>query len=216
MDRKTTIHVAAEAAVLGALTVYLLGRISTLENEIKELRVDIQTVAKRELFTEQNHAQAIRQIGSQSTSSQPATSHVQPPNAHVQPPRPQVQPNGGHTRPQLQPARPPAQNIRPAIRNQPPVRVAAPQPKKVQFSDEAEPNSDEELLEEEFGSSRKVVEEVESEQEESSEEVQVKAKPKKPSKGIKIQNAPKKSGGARDMDDIKARAAEMARRAGPD
>ena len=198
MDKKTITHVAAEAAVLGALTMYLLGRISHLENEIKELRVDLQIVAKRELQTEQNHAQAIRQIGTQNASVQhPVASHVVPP--------PKVQP------------------VRPAARAQPvqvarpqpaPVRVTAPKQKKVQFSDEAEPDSDEELLEQEFGQA--AVEVVESETEESSEEVRVKSKARKHGKAIKIPAAVKKTGGARDMDDIKQKAAEMARRAGPD
>ena len=248
LDKKTLVHIAVEAAVLGVVSTYLLNRVSHLENELKELRADLQIVAKRQLKTEQNHAQAIRSVAAQPANrapegGQPATQH----NHHAH------QPAVNHAAHRAIPPVTATRALPPATQ---PVHRAPPQPiqavhravqlpaqptRKVQFSDEPEADSDEELLEEEFGppqtrhEERHVAppvrtqlpsrhrepepepEDEEEPEESSEEEVQVvsrKRSGKKPAASLRVPSAAKK-GGNRDMDDIKARAAAMARAAGP-
>ena len=205
MDKKTIVHVVAEAVILGGVTVYMVNRMSAMEHELKELRVDLQVVAKRQLKIEQNHSHAIRQIG-QASQAQPARSMV-----HHAPP-PVAQPVH---RPMPAAQRPPMRQAPPVQRVQPPPPVAA--PKRVQFTDdEDEPQDpDEELMAREFGEEPEPEEEQDEESEEAPPVVATRARGRKPVRaGVKIPTGPGKKPGARDMDDVKNRAAEMARRAG--
>lgn len=63
-DRKTAIHVAAETAILGGLTVYLLNRISALEQKVAELEKDTQAVARHGVVVERKQAEAINAVSS--------------------------------------------------------------------------------------------------------------------------------------------------------
>ncbi len=192
MDREKMIHIAAEAAVVGGITIYLLNRITALEEEVKLLKGDVQVVAKRNLHIEQNHATAIKQIMEAEPRSPRPKNPIQP--RSQQPPiqtnvpmrsvqhHPQSRAHHHHTQPSSK-------------------------PKKVQFTDDD--SSSEDSSEEESSS------------EDSSEIIEIprpkkKTPPKKPQKRgkVKIAATRKAKSGNRDMDDVKTRAAEMARKAG--
>jgi len=133
IDKKTLIHVGAEAAVLGTLTIYLLGRISALEKEVKDLRNDLQIVAKKSVLIENSVRNG---------PPQPRRA-VSFDDEHQRAP-PQAAHQGGHQQTSHvhhhQPANPPQQrNVHPP-QNRPPPRVQ-----------EAEEDEDDALLASEFG-----------------------------------------------------------------
>ena len=58
-ENKTVLHIAAETVVFGGLTLYLLNRISSLEQEVAKLRADVQIVAKHG----SNVTEAVNEVG---------------------------------------------------------------------------------------------------------------------------------------------------------
>lgn len=194
MDKKTTVHVAAEAAVFGALMLYFVNRVAALEHRVTNLERDIVAVAKKEAHVEKSHSVALRTLlegGVRHTEVGQAVHPPHPPHAHN---------HGEHTHHHHAP---PTANNR-----QPP-----PQQRKVTFNDDPE-EVDEDLMEKEFG------EDEEQEQEESSESPPVRRKPAGKTKGrskIKVATMPTSKGRkGKDMDDVRAKAAAMQREAEAD
>ena len=62
MDKKTIVHATAEVVVLSTLTIYLINRISALENRVAELEKDNQAIAMHTVKVENGHANAIKQL----------------------------------------------------------------------------------------------------------------------------------------------------------
>uniref|UniRef100_A0A6C0CIG5 Uncharacterized protein n=1 Tax=viral metagenome TaxID=1070528 RepID=A0A6C0CIG5_9ZZZZ len=123
MDKKTTVHVAAEAAVLTALTLYLVNRVAALEQRVTTLEKEIIVVAKKEAKVEQTHGTALRSL-LEGGIRRAATTEVPPPHVHSHP----------------------------HVHNHPPQVSHSHVQKKVTFGDDPE-EVDEELMEQEFGDS---------------------------------------------------------------
>lgn len=191
MDKKTTVHVAAEAAVFGALTLYLVNRIASLEQRVSDLEREVIIVAKKEAKVEASHSNALRSLLENGVKHNGATDT--PSHVHNHPP---------HVHNHAPPSAPPH------VHNHAPPTAA----RKVTFSDDQNDDDEEALLEREFGGD----DATESESVESPP--QARKKPSGKAKGrsrIKVVSAPppRKGQKGKDMDDVKAQAEAMRRAA---
>lgn len=86
MNKAQVVHVAAEAAVIGGLTAYLINENAKLKKDIAELRRDLQVIARYQLRVQQNHATAISGMIKATRISETAKAAVPPsePNPPVQ------------------------------------------------------------------------------------------------------------------------------------
>lgn len=227
MDKKTGLHIAGEVVIGGAAFLYLMNRISTLENRVTELEKDCQCVAKRQAKLEKAHNHNISKIQDKVEKAERIA--VEAKNHQIQPQqqihRPQLPPTQQtfvhQQRPQVHqpaqpahiaqnPARRPTNNIPQRPVHQPPVtpqNTHKPKSKKIsieeEFDDPTEPEQEEEEVEE--------MEEVESEDEEKEEsdnedDMEEEEEQQSTKKGKKVTFKPKPKA-ATD------RAAEMKRRA---
>lgn len=193
MDKKTTVHVAAEAVILGALTLYLVNRVAALEQRVANLEREIVVVAKKEAHVAQSHATALRTL-LEGGVKQPVAVSSGAPQVHNHAPH--------HTAQEVGHAHSHGEHTH--HHHAPPVQ------RKVTFNDDPE-EVDEELMEQEFGADE------EPEPEESSESPPARRKPAGKAKGrskIKVATTPsRKTQKGKDMDDVRAKAAMMQREA---
>jgi hypothetical protein len=181
--------VAAEVAVFGALTLYLVNRVAALEQRVANLEREIVVVAKKEARVEQSHATALRSLlegGVRQPSHQPVDSSIA---SHV------------HNRPT------PAAHVHSHAEH---THHHPPPQRKVTFNDDPE-EVDEELMEQEFGD-----DDPEESSESPPARRKPSGKSKGRSK-IKVVTMPSSKGRkGKDMDDVRAKAAAMQREAEAD
>lgn len=241
MEKSQIIHIVAEATIVGGLTVYLLNENSRMKSEIEQLKKDLQVVAQKQALVQQTHANAISSV-MKSSRGGAATGHHQPQPAHSnQQPQPKMtrmhapQPShAGHSHSSHSShtnhpaAHTGAANHRP--RPQAGNPHAGPGGRRVQFDErvqvledeQEEEFSDDDLLASEFGDDPELDDEYGEEEqyeEDEPEPEQPKLSSGKKGKGkkggMKIpSSAPKNRAGS--MEDVKARAAMLARQAEED
>lgn len=202
MNKTTAIHVASEITVVGGLFVYLLNRITSLEAEVAELKKDTQAVGAHQLRSEKSHAEAITELSNRLSSH----------NNNRPQPQPHVNHNHAHDHNHHVPQQPPQMRVRVPPTPTPPTNARAhprtQQPPRVEVVEE---QTEEELLESEFGD---VEEDVQEEEQEEPEEEEL-PPPRRGKKAVTFTPTSQKRS-ATSMDDIKRRAAEMRARAGAD
>lgn len=195
VDKGRLIHIAGEAIALTGITLYLMNRITALENRIAELEKDSQASAKHHLKAEKKHSQMI------TNATQRITDHDQQLN------RFSSQFSQMHQHPHLQPSPPHQHQHQQPVRKTPANKQPAAHSNKPRVEIE-EPIDDDQLLESEFGS------------EEDPEEEEIEEPPKlSVKKGKNVKFKPEKkapSSNARNMDEIKAKAARLRAAAGDD
>lgn len=186
MDKKTTVHVAAEAAVLGALTLYLVNRVSGLEQRIATLERELLVVAKKEAKVEQAHGAALKTL--LTNDANPIAPH------HVH--------NHPHPHPQPQ-----QHHVAPVADRAPPV-----QGRRVTFSDDPDGDEDDDLMDREFGGGSEEEEASESPQPVPKKKAGRGGRSKLKVASTPAKKNPK----GKDMDDVRAKAEAMRRAAEAD
>ena len=215
MDKQTIIHAAAESAAFIALTVYVINENSNLRKEIEQLKTDLQIVAKHQMKVDNQHNVLLDNLVTRTNKLESAPK----PQVHqISQPKPQndmlvqrqQQQMAAMQQQQLLRQQQQQQQQAQARAQTQPQRIK----KQVKFIEEDE----DDMLEHEYGGQG----EEEDEEEyysESEEEPQpppkliANKKPKRPTM-VKNPNPPPKRRGARDMDDLKAKAAQMRAEAG--
>jgi hypothetical protein len=194
MNKTVITHVAAEAIVLGSLTVYLLNRIASLEQRLAQVELDVQIVARKEARVEEVHTTAIKNLASMSRNTD-TERRIEPNPVPMSSIRAPLQPSSGSG-----------------------VKYSQQGQKKVTFSTHEEEEDDEELLAREFANEEPsdVEDEEDEESEEKPQRPAVVTKSRKPNRRAITPSpkAPPERRGGKNMDDTRAMAEKLRKEAG--